>query len=81
MLTKSFTFATFRTGVAHLAFVVQDVGALKQADVGVALLSGFGNINVDRTDEKEESDEETKNEPQVTAMVSQEHLNQLRQLP
>ena len=27
-----------------------DVGALKQAHVGVALLSGFGNANVDKTD-------------------------------
>lgn len=25
-----------------------DVGALKQADVGVALLSGFGDVNVDK---------------------------------
>src|SRR3546814_1433042 len=25
-----------------------DVGALKQSDVGVALLSGFGDVNVDR---------------------------------
>eukprot|EP00536_Pseudo-nitzschia_multiseries_P000488 jgi/Psemu1/233650/estExt_Genewise1.C_60115 len=29
-----------------------DVGALKGADVGVALLTGFGDINVDKTDEK-----------------------------
>jgi len=28
-----------------------DVGALKQADVGVALLSGFGDVNVDKGDE------------------------------
>ncbi|CAB9496617.1 Probable manganese-transporting ATPase catp-8 [Seminavis robusta] len=58
-----------------------DVGALKQADVGVALLSGFGNVNVDRTDEKEESDDQTKQEPEVTAIMSQEHLDQLRALP
>jgi manganese-transporting P-type ATPase len=64
-------------------FVVafQDVGALKQADVGVALLSGFGNINVDRTDEKDDLKEKEKKEPPVTAIISQEHLNQLRQLP
>lgn len=30
-----------------------DVGALKQADVGVALLSGFGNANVDIKEKKE----------------------------
>jgi cation-transporting ATPase 13A1 len=59
------------------------VGALKQADVGVALLSGFGNVNVDRSDEKDEDGDKKKkeNEPGVTAIVSQEHLNQLRQLP
>mmetsp|Transcript_4625 Transcript_4625/g.8342 ORF Transcript_4625/g.8342 Transcript_4625/m.8342 type:complete len:1474 (-) Transcript_4625:187-4608(-) len=30
-----------------------DVGALKEADVGLALLSGFGNANVDKTAKKE----------------------------
>jgi manganese-transporting P-type ATPase len=53
------------------------VGALKGADVGVALLTGFGNVNVDRTDEKEEK----KEEPVVRAIMSQEHLDQVRQLP
>lgn len=32
-----------------------DVGALKQADVGVALLSGFGNANVNTTEKKEKA--------------------------
>lgn len=32
-----------------------DVGALKQADVGVALLSGFGNSNVDVKQKKEKA--------------------------
>jgi len=32
-----------------------DVGALKQADVGVALLTGFGNANVDVKKKKEET--------------------------
>lgn len=64
----------------------KDVGALKGADVGVALLSGFGNLNVDRADEKDKDDgskkgNEKREEPQVTAMISQDHLNQLRQLP
>lgn len=36
---------------------------------------------MDRTDEKEESKGQTKDEPQVTAMISQEHLDELRQLP
>lgn len=55
------------------------VGALKQADVGVALLSGFGNVNV----EKVEEDSNSKKDPgtPVTAMISQEHLDQIRSLP
>lgn len=32
-----------------------DVGALKQADVGVALLTGFGNANVDVQSKKEDA--------------------------
>merc|ERR1719502_1116641 len=37
-----------------------DVGALKEADVGLALLSGFGNANIDKT-KKDKSDEEAEN--------------------
>lgn len=58
-----------------------DVGALKQADVGVALLSGFGDINVDKSDEAETKKEDKKEEPQVTAIISQETLKQLRAMP
>lgn len=59
-----------------------DVGALKQADVGVALLSGFGDINVDKSEEKETAKTNTsKEEPPVTAIISQEVLNQLRAMP
>ncbi|KAL7532147.1 hypothetical protein ACHAXR_005722, partial [Thalassiosira sp. AJA248-18] len=39
-----------------------DVGALKQADVGVALLSGFGDVNVDKGEDgnkKKKKDKET----------------------
>ncbi|KAL3924764.1 MAG: hypothetical protein SGILL_000846 [Bacillariaceae sp.] len=60
-----------------------DVGALKGADVGVALLTGFGDINVDKTDEDEEKkkdDVEQSKEP-VTAIMSQDHLNQIRAMP
>jgi len=60
---------------------LQDVGALKEADVGVALLTGFGDLNVDRSDEKDESEEPEKKEPEVTAIMSQDVLNQVRQLP
>jgi cation-transporting ATPase 13A1 len=55
-----------------------DVGALKQADVGVALLSGFGNLNVEKADEGETKKEENKG---ATAIISQEHLNQIRSMP
>lgn len=38
-----------------------DVGALKQADVGVALLNGFGTANAaEDEDDEEEDDGETK---------------------
>ncbi|GAX25788.1 cation-transporting ATPase 13A1 [Fistulifera solaris] len=56
-----------------------DVGALKQADVGVALLSGFGNMNVEKENGVET--ENTKETSNVTAIMSQEHLEQIRSLP
>lgn len=59
-----------------------DVGALKGADVGVALLTGFGDINVDKTDEKSEKTPDKKqDEPQLTAIMSQDQLKQIRALP
>ena len=59
-----------------------DVGALKQADVGVALLSGFSNINVAKPDEDEEKKKkEEESAPKVTAIMSQEHINEMRRLP
>mmetsp|Transcript_13037 Transcript_13037/g.30736 ORF Transcript_13037/g.30736 Transcript_13037/m.30736 type:complete len:1568 (-) Transcript_13037:155-4858(-) len=59
-----------------------DVGALKGADVGVALLTGFGDINVDKSDEKSEELVEKKDEKsQVTATMSQETLMALRAMP
>jgi cation-transporting ATPase 13A1 len=55
-----------------------DVGALKQADVGVALLSGFGNVNVEKAEgEVKEEDESSK----VTAFISQDHLDKIRAMP
>jgi cation-transporting ATPase 13A1 len=59
-----------------------DVGALKQADVGVALLSGFGDVNVDRGEDsnaKKKSEEKT--DFPATAIISQDKLNAIRQLP
>jgi hypothetical protein len=60
------------------------VGALKQADVGVALLSGFGNINVEKVkdDPTTTTAAASANEvPAVTAIMSQQHLDQIRALP
>lgn len=56
-----------------------DVGALKQSDVGVALLTGFGNLNVDKGGD--EGKEKAKDVPEVTAIISKEHLDQLRAMP
>jgi manganese-transporting P-type ATPase len=57
-------------------------GALKGADVGVALLTGFGDINVDKSDEMTEKNQAEKNSnEQVTAIMSQEQLNQIRAMP
>ena len=56
-----------------------DVGALKQADVGVALLSGFGNVNVDRA-EKSQTNKNNDDES-VRAIMSQDQLDEIRSLP
>ena len=58
-----------------------DVGALKQSDVGVALLTGFSNINVARLDDDEPTDKKKDNTDGVTAIMSQQHLNEVRALP
>lgn len=50
-----------------------DVGALKQAEVGVALLSGFGDVNVDRGN----AAGVVKKVPKVPAVTSQAQVNQL----
>lgn len=58
-------------------------GALKGADVGVALLTGFGDINVDKTDESIEKSKESKEDPKepVTAMISSDHMAAIRNMP
>jgi len=59
-----------------------DVGALKQADVGVALLSGFGDLNVDRGEDdskKKKQQEQIANAP--TAVMTPDHLEAVRRLP
>jgi len=47
-----------------------DVGALKQADVGVALLSGFGDMNVDRGGSKAKEEQEP-----ATAIITKQQVN------
>jgi manganese-transporting P-type ATPase len=60
-----------------------DVGALKQSDVGVALLTGFSNINVAKPDDEDVKvdKKEKDNANQVTAIMSREHLEAVRALP
>jgi cation-transporting ATPase 13A1 len=57
-----------------------DVGALKQADVGVALLSGFGDVNVDKgmdgNDKKYDSSAAS-----PTAIISAGELEALKRMP
>jgi manganese-transporting P-type ATPase len=57
-----------------------DVGALKQSDVGVALLTGFGDLNVDRGDDGDVK-AEVKKDKVVKAVMNAEHLDAVRALP
>jgi len=57
-----------------------DVGALKAADVGIALLSGFGDLNVD----KGEDSNKKKNALPAggeTAMISAQEMDRVKALP
>ena len=47
------------------------------------MLSGFSNINAAKTGDEEKKDDKKKDDPAagVTAIMSQEHLNQIRALP
>jgi manganese-transporting P-type ATPase len=58
-----------------------DVGALKQSDVGVALLTGFSNINVAKPDDEEQKDTKKDTTVGATAIMSQQHLKEVRALP
>jgi cation-transporting ATPase 13A1 len=58
-----------------------DVGALKQADVGVALLSGFGNVNVESNVEESKTKDAPSDSFPQTAIVTQQEQNELRALP
>ena len=50
-----------------------DVGALKQADVGIALLSGYGNVNT--TDDKENNGDGSNNNNNEIDSKAEEKLN------
>jgi cation-transporting ATPase 13A1 len=59
-----------------------DVGALKQADVGVALLTGFGNLNVEKAEDEEDKKKAEKEKSTApTAIMSQAHLDEIGALP
>jgi manganese-transporting P-type ATPase len=58
-----------------------DVGALKQADVGVALLTGFGDLNVEKAEGEETKKKEKDDKLAPVAIMSKEHLDQIRALP
>eukprot|EP00521_Asterionellopsis_glacialis_P010024 CAMPEP_0195288728 /NCGR_PEP_ID=MMETSP0707-20130614/5273_1 /TAXON_ID=33640 /ORGANISM="Asterionellopsis glacialis, Strain CCMP134" /LENGTH=1602 /DNA_ID=CAMNT_0040348627 /DNA_START=32 /DNA_END=4840 /DNA_ORIENTATION=+ len=61
-----------------------DVGALKQADVGVALLSGFGDVNVDKGEDgikKKDKESSAVNVPPASAIIPRDKLAALRSLP
>lgn len=58
-----------------------DVGALKQADVGVALLSGFGDLNVDRgTGAANDSTGATPSTSSLTAIMTKAQLEELQRM-
>jgi hypothetical protein len=71
----------------HIRLGANDVGAFKQADAGVALISGFGNINVAKNNNKNEesksneTNDKKANEQALTAIMSKEYLDQIRALP
>lgn len=63
-----------------------DVGALKQADVGVALLSGFGDVNVDKgedgnTKKKAKKEKEDEEALPPGAIIPPEKLEAMKKVP
>merc|ERR1711862_691111 len=61
-----------------------DVGALKQADVGVALLSGFGDVNVEKGEDsykKKKDDKGNKSVIPTNAIKTNQQLEAMRMMP
>jgi len=59
-----------------------DVGALKQADVGVALLTGFGDVNVDKgEDATKKIVEEKKTDIPITAIMTEDQIRAMKMVP
>lgn len=59
-----------------------DVGALKQADVGVALLTGFGDVNVDKGEDSSKIEKNTQDSHiPASTIMTKEQLESLKLLP
>eukprot|EP00551_Chaetoceros_affinis_P010542 CAMPEP_0203668656 /NCGR_PEP_ID=MMETSP0090-20130426/5232_1 /ASSEMBLY_ACC=CAM_ASM_001088 /TAXON_ID=426623 /ORGANISM="Chaetoceros affinis, Strain CCMP159" /LENGTH=1630 /DNA_ID=CAMNT_0050533151 /DNA_START=285 /DNA_END=5174 /DNA_ORIENTATION=+ len=59
-----------------------DVGALKQADVGVALLTGFGDVNVDKgEDTVKKTDKKKTPDIPISAIMTEDQIQAMRMVP
>ncbi|GMH60886.1 hypothetical protein TrRE_jg1141 [Triparma retinervis] len=54
-----------------------DVGALKANDVGIALLSGFGDVNVDKGEDSNNKNGALPGKGSETAMISAQEISAL----
>ena len=58
-----------------------DVGALKAADVGVALLSGFGDVNVDKGEDANKKKMQSDVLPPIERVLPPNQLDAMRNMP